>query len=174
MAEREALTADYVRSILHYDPDTGEFVWKDRGKSRDFWNVKYAGHKAGRINSRGYLIISIDNHPYSAHRLAWLYVTGEWPCGQIDHINGVRSENRFSNIREATSAENNRNSRMQSNNTCGFKGVHFDKSRERYRACIMVDGRRKWLGRFSTAKEAHESYARAAVQLHGEFARIKS
>jgi len=80
------ITQEYLKSILEYNPEIGEFIWKTRENVPKFWNTKYAGKKAGRINCNGYGQICIDHKHHSTHRLAWLYVHGELP-DQIDHIN---------------------------------------------------------------------------------------
>ena len=113
------LTAERLREVLDYGPDTGVFTWKIRTNSR----VK-VGDVAGALRPDGYIQISIDGRLHRAHRLAWLYVTGESPPDQIDHINGVRDDNRIANLRLATSAENKQNlRRAKSRNKTGFLGV---------------------------------------------------
>lgn len=116
-------------------------------------------------------LIRINRRLYMAHRLAWLYVTGTWPINHVDHINGNRSDNRFANLRAATSRENARNSRMRANNACGYKGVHYKKQLNKFVAQIHVDGRVYHLGVFGTAEEAHAAYCKAAREHFGEFAR---
>jgi hypothetical protein len=163
---REAhLTGEEVRRSLRYEADTGTFFWRI-----DTRNTA-AGDIAGSRQSRGYWHIKINRRLYMAHRLAWLYVTGEWPIGHIDHINGNRSDNRFVNLRVATNSENARNARMHINNACGYKGVHYKKRLNKFVAQINVGGRVYHLGVFQTAAEAHAAYWKAAKELFGEFAR---
>lgn len=100
------LTAERVRELLHYEPATGIFTRRIRTSNRT-----KVGAIVGADNGKGYLQISVDWRLYSAARLAWLYMTGEWPKEEIDHINRVRSDNRFSNLREATRSSNNCNRR---------------------------------------------------------------
>ncbi len=109
---------------------------------------------------------------YKAHRLAWFYMTGEWPPDQIDHIDGDRDNNRLVNLRKATNAQNGANARLSKNNSSGFKGVSFDTSVGRWRASIRRNRQLHYLGFFNTPEEAHAAYASAAVQLFGEFARM--
>jgi hypothetical protein len=164
--DREAcLTAAEVRRLLRYEPDTGTFFWRV-----DTRNTA-AGDIAGSRQSRGYWHIKINRHLYMAHRLAWLYVTGEWPVGHIDHINGNRSDNRFANLRIATNSENAWNSRIRVNNACGYKGVHYKRRLNKFVAQNNVSGRVHHLGVFKTAAEAHAAYRKAAEEHFGEFAR---
>jgi len=107
-----------------------------------------------------------------AHRLAWLYVTGSWPDFEVDHVNLDGTDNRWANLRLATSSQNQRNRRLQSNNTSGYKGVHKLKNNGKFLAYIKVHGKQKRLGIFDTAEQAYEHYVAAAEELHGEFSRI--
>lgn len=173
------LTAAYVRSILHYDPETGVFTWRRRPlehfetkRSCGTWNGRYAGNVAGRINI-GYVDIHISNTMYLAHRLAWLYMTGSWPKECIDHINMNRSDNRFCNLREATHSENKFNRPKQSKNTSGHKGVTLHKPNSKWVAKICANGKHRNLGYFDTREDAAAAYAKAARELHGEFARTE-
>ena len=126
---------------------------------------------AGYEEARGYRNIGIDGHVYRAHVLAWFYVKKRWPR-QIDHRNGVRTDNRFANLRLATTAQNQHNSRRQVNNTSGFKGVSYVKARYKWQAQIRVNGISLGLGHFDTPEQAYAAYCAAAMRLHGEFARL--
>jgi hypothetical protein len=151
--------------LLKYQADTGTFFWRVDTKNTS------AGDIAGSRQSRGYWHVKINRRLYMAHRLAWLYVTGDWPLAHIDHINGDRSDNRFANLRIGTNAENVRNSKMRSNNKCGYKGVHYKKAIKKFVAQISADGRVYHLGVFKTAAEAHAAYWKAAQERFGKFAR---
>lgn len=165
--DREArLTVAEVRRLLRYEPDTGTFFW------RIDTNKISAGNIAGCRQSRGYWQIRINRRLYMAHRLAWLYVTGEWPKANIDHINGDRSDNRFVNLRIATNSQNAWNSRRRINNACGYKGVHYKKRLNKFVAQINVHGRVYHLGVFETPEGAHAAYCKAAKEHFGEFARV--
>ncbi len=142
---------DLVLSLLHYEPATGVFTWK-RGPR--------AGLRAGSVDkTAGYEQIGIDGKLYRSHRLAWLYVHGSWPAGQIDHINGVRDDNRMANLRDASSDTNNQNRKgANKNNGSGLLGAHFDARTGRYMASIMKKRRQIFIGRFDTAEQAHAAH----------------
>ena len=158
------LTAERLRELLRYDPETGIFT---AAVARANLN---AGDIAGCPNAGGYIHIRIDYARYGAHRLAWLWMTGAWPNEKIDHINGDKADNRWCNLREATSAQNCWNRQKASNNTSGFKGVHWHKAHGRWVARIMIDGKRRHLGAFDTPEEAYAAYCNAARRDHCEFA----
>lgn len=161
------LTADRLREVVDYNVTTGVFTWKIISKYR--LAISSVGDIAGCLNRGGYYKIGIDNHVYLAHRLAFLYMTGEWPKHQIDHINRVTHDNRWVNLREATHAQNIRNSKIKSTNTAGFKGIR--KNNKGWIARIWVNGKRLYLGQFSSREEAHTSYVTAAIEHFGEYAR---
>lgn len=162
----ECLTAARVRELFEYAPETGIFTRRiatgHRGCNR-------AGERAGRLNQLGYRQIGIDGARFQEHRLAWLYVTGDWPLAFIDHINGVRDDNRFSNLRDVSRTVNAYNQRNpKSNNlTGGFLGVSFDKKAGKFKACIHANGKQKQIGRFETAELARDAYRAAKPLVHG-------
>jgi len=175
MAEREALTAAYVRSILDYNHETGVFTWRARERcsfQRDLsyhqWISCFSGKEAGCIHKKGYVHIVIRNKQYKAHRLAWLYVTGEWPKDQIDHRDGDRSNNRWRNLRESSNAENLQNLSKFTSNSGRLLGVSkFSASKHKpWKAQIRVNGDLHYLGIYATQELAHEAYARAKNSLH--------
>jgi hypothetical protein len=179
-APRNDLRADYVQSILDYEPGTGDFRWRSRPREQfkswhEYcrWNTRYAGTLAGSLNGDGYRCIMIDGRDYKAHRIACLYVSGEWPVAQIDHVNERKADNRFVNLRKATASENKRNSKRHVDNTSGFKGVGWHKQRGKWRAQIMLCGCCHHLGYFVTPEAAHAAYCEASARLHGEFGRVK-
>jgi hypothetical protein len=167
------LTAERLREILYYDPGTGVFRYR-----RNRGGGKLKGDIAGFIspksdaNGGGYRIIAIEGREYGAHRLAWLYMTGAWPTGRVDHKNTIRDDNRFDNLREATHSQNMANKNLQANNTSGLKGVTWNKNARKWVASIQANGKQRHLGLFLTAKSAHDAYCRAAYELFGSFARI--
>lgn len=154
------LTADRLRDVLRYDPATGIFVWVVL-----LSNKGPIGAAAGSTDKHGYINIGIDNKEYKAHRLAWLYVTSEWPKTGIDHRNGVPSDNRFINLREAPQAINAQNERKaRHTNKTGLLGV--SKSGKKFKAQIMLAGKQHNLGRYETPEVAHAVYIIAKRQLH--------
>lgn len=158
------LSVEELRRIAHYDPETGEFTWlQDRGRA-----------KAGTKAKRGwgpYVMLRIGTKLYLAHRLAWLYVHGEFPKGYIDHINCDQSDNRLANLREATHQQNLCNRGKNKNNTTGYKGVYLVEP-GKYKAVIKENGKSKHLGIFDNPVSASQVYSAAAHRLHGEFARV--
>jgi hypothetical protein len=165
-AIKRDLTAEYVRSILDYDPETGEFRWKEDRKGQ-----KTRGMIAGATTKGGYRIISIWKVRYLAHRLAWLIMTGSWPIDQIDHINHDPADNRWVNLRAATYTQNQQNSRSMKHGV-RYKGVHQDG--ERWVAYITINKKRRHLGQFGSAEDAALAYNEAAMLAFGEFAHLNT
>lgn len=165
------LTAEYVRSILDYDPETGVFTWRCRPEKSPQWNGAWAGKRAGTRNSvTGYVQITVDGRRYYGHRLAWLYAHGAWPKGEVDHKDGDRAGNRIANLRPATKAQNMANAGPHRRNTSGARGVYWDAKWGRWYAQIMVNRRVFNLGRFDTLEEAAAARRAAEAKHLGEFA----
>lgn len=169
---RNDLTAEYLRSILDYDPDIGIFRWKIRvpGKGGMIEIGDIAGNTCA---DRGYVRIGIDGHTYYAHRLAYLWMTGEWPSTLIDHRNHSTDDNRWSEIRPATHANNVHNRRIDPRNTSGAKGVStyfLAGGRTIYRAWIGINRKSIYIGTFDTLAQASAAYDAKAMELFGEFA----
>lgn len=159
------MTASELRELLRYDPETGEFVWlQDRGRN------PRSGRRAGAVTSENRIIIRVNYRIYFAHRLAWLYMTGEWPERLVDHIDGNPSNNRWRNLRAATPAQNAMNSRRKPNKVSGIVGVHFFKQYGMWRSCISANGQTRFLGYFREIEDARAAYEAARRDLHGEFA----
>ena len=160
------MTQEELKQILYYDPNTGEFRWLN------YRHGIRADGIAGHETTKGRIEIEIDGKVYQAPRLAYLYVTGKWPECQIDHINCIRNDNRWDNLRNATQSQNQANRPPRKGKKFKLKGVsikpHLPKP---YVAQICKDGKYYHLGCFSTEEEAHEAYRKAANKLHGEFAR---
>jgi len=155
-------TQEELQELFDYIPFTGEFFRRVGVRGI---NGK-AGSSAGTMTYQGYLTISIRQVTYRAHHLAWLYVHGYWPT-MLDHKNGNRADNRISNLREATSEDNNRNRICV--NTTGFKGV--TKVGKRWKARTEIGGKIKHLGTFDTAEEAGAAYDVYVSVIAGEFHR---
>lgn len=160
------LTQNHLKELFHYCPDSGLFTRRVSPNNR----VK-AGDVAGCVSGDGYLRIRIDRKLYLAHRLAWLYQTGDWPKKKtIDHINRVRADNRWLNLREATDSENQANRPAQRNNASGRKGVCWDKRDNNWRVQIVCDGHQYYLGQFDNLEEAAAMFEGASKLIRGEFA----
>ena len=152
-----------LREALSYCPITGIFTNRiNRRKAR-------AGEIAG-WTSGGRCCIRLDGEEYLAHRLAWFYITAQWPF-EIDHKDLDRTNNCWTNLRECSHHQNLCNRPIHKNNKCGFKGVHIIGSNGRYRARLRWHGELVLDACFATAEEAHATYAAKAKELHGEFAR---
>ena len=160
------LTQEQLKELLSYDADTGIFV---RLKSSGGQGI---GSIAGGISPKGYIRIQMARKQYGAHRLAFLYMTGEFPVDQVDHINGVKDDNRWLNLRQATGSQNMSNQGRPITNTSGFKGVSWKKRDKKWKAQIMHMNRAIYLGYFTTPEAAHQAYVEAAEKLHGNFANI--
>ena len=169
------ISADEVRALLHYDPVTGIFRWKVRETVKRNWNTRYAGKVAGahRNGKSRHIQIVIHKRIYLAHRLAWLYVTGEWPTSQIDHKDTNQSNNKWLNLRKASQPQNMMNRGKNKNNKSGFKGVYKETHTGLWVARITANRHIYILGRYSSPEMAHAAYRAAATRLHGEFARTK-
>ena len=159
------LTQEQLKELLSYDPETGIFTWlKAVSKS-----VR-VGSIAGSFDKKGYIRIGLLRRRYSAHRLAFLYMTGSFPPNDTDHINGVRNDNRWINLRQATNSENQRNQGKPITNTSGYKGVSWNKRAKKWLAKIKHMNHDIHLGYFDSPEAAHQAYIEAAEKLHGDFA----
>jgi len=146
------LTQEILKSLLQYDPISGLFTNKT---TRSYKAL--AGKESGYIcSNHGYVIIKIKNKAYKAHRLAFLYMTGNFPLEFVDHINGIRSDNRWINLREATNQQNIRNTRVRKNTKSGFKGVLWDYRWKKWVAYCQANGKRHFLGSSSTPEGAYK------------------
>jgi hypothetical protein len=152
------LTAERVRELLTYDPETGAFRWKTTGSHRN----PYANREEAGCRGRRYRMIGVGGRLYVAHRLAWLLMTGDWPQHQVDHKNGNGFDNRWSNLRSATQSQNVCNRRIDGRNKVGKTGVQRHSS-GRWRAYISLS--------FSSKEEAIEARKKMEALFHGEFVR---
>lgn len=155
------LTADRLRELVSYDPATGEMRWRVRASQRC-----RAGDLVGSAHVDGYRATCIEGRACLLHRVIWLYVHGEWPVSQIDHINGDRADNRLANLRPATPAQQTGNTRRYSRNTSGVKGVSWYAKGRKWHAQVGV----KHLGYFDTKEDAADAYQLGAAEYFGEYA----
>lgn len=160
------LTLDLLRQAVRYERESGNFYWLNDRRS----GAK-ADSLAGGINGRGYRTIGLFGRFYYAHRLAWLLENGEWPLLGIDHIDGDCGNNRISNLRPCDQSENRANSKKQSRNSSGAKGVFWIKSTKRWKVQIKCKGQLFFVGNFTDKDAAISAYFEKAKELFGEFAR---
>jgi len=173
------VTVDIVREFLDYNPETGKFRWKfrDRKYCKDdrswkIWNSKNAGNSTGNPHHSGYQVIIIFKKRYQAHRLAWLYVYGEWPENDLDHINHIKDDNRIENLRDVTNSQNHMNRSIQTGRTSQYKGVSWHKRDQKWMAQIKINGKKKYLGYFTIEEDAAKAYDKAALEHFGEYANL--
>jgi hypothetical protein len=153
------ITQKELKELLQYNENTGIFTWLcDRGTN------KVKNKIAGSIHSDGYIIIRINRKEYLAHRLAWFYVYREWPKGQIDHINGIKNDNRITNLRNVTNRENCQNYTIHRNGK--LVGATYKKAKNKWQSQIQINGKAKHLGLYNTEQEAHEAYLLKARELN--------
>jgi len=167
-----------VRSLIDCNVATGKLYWKERPvelfretskrsaqNNCNLWNSKNAGQEAFITPStRGYLQGCFYNKIYQAHRVVWLWVHERWPENDIDHLDGDKTNNCIDNLADKTPLENNKNRAFNTNNTSGYKGVFWNKERQKWRAQIFADGRQFYLGLYETKEEAFSAYVSAAKQ----------
>lgn len=159
------LTQERLKEILHYNRHVGVFVWRDKTRPRTY------GKTAGSaVKNKGYVKLHIDGKDYPAHRLAWMYVHGEFPDGQIDHTDGDKSNNLISNLRVVTQAQNSMNMKRNASNTSGIKGVCFCKEKGKWEAAISRGGKRVYREWFDTAAEAGLALKDKRSAIHAEYA----
>ena len=160
----DTLTQSRLKDLIHYDPHTGAFTW---AKARPGAAL---GAPCGRVSkTTGYRDIGVDKKLHRANRLAWLYMTGEWPDGQVDHKNRIKHDDRWDNLRLATRSQNGANVDTKESNTSGHVGVSWDKGRQKWLAQIRIGGIKKNLGRFTEKADAIAKYQEAAKSEFGEF-----
>lgn len=155
------LTLERLRQLLSYNPETGIFTWLACRRG----TIK-TGDTAGGYTDKGYLTIKVDGVKYCAHRLAWLYVYGEFTDGDLDHKDQKKDNNRIGNLRIVTRSQNQQNRPLQSNNTTGLRGVYRCNRTNKWRAHIKTGGHQKHLGSFDTAEAAYAAYCSEAAKVH--------
>lgn len=177
------LTAEYVRQVLDYNPETGDMIWRERpvthfrkGKHsaervRDMWNATWVGKIAGATGDQGRKLIRLDGHLYKAHRLIWLWMMGDWPDGEVDHRDLNKGNNRWTNLRLATHAQNNMNKPLQKNNVSGLKGVSWSSRDKAWAAEVRDQAVRLRKAGFKSKELAAAWVCEQRAALHGQFAR---
>lgn len=161
MEKYRAIKPETLHDLLTYDPLTGLLTWMSR-PGKDSWNARYAGREAmTNLDHNGYRRSRIFGIPVAAHRVIWAMAHGAWPEGDIDHINGDKTDNRLANLREVTRQGNNRNMSRRKDNTSGITGVSWDRARQLWVARIKHNGRYKALGRFHSVEAAAVARERA-------------
>jgi AP2 domain-containing protein/HNH endonuclease len=161
------LTADRLREMLHYEPYTGDWIWLVKPNKNICIGEPAGGRGRG---GRSRLRIAIDGKRYFGSRLAVLYMTGEWPAGQVDHFDRDFTNDKWGNLRDATITQNQGNRRINKNNTSGFKGVSWSKQHNKWLAVIQRYGKTRHVGLFSSIEEAANAYDMAAKEYFGAFA----
>lgn len=156
----QILTQERLRFLLDYDPATGQFTRKVKVKNQP------AGTVVGTKEPRGYLKCSIDGHVHKLHRLAWFYMHGVWPIGQIDHINHVTSDNRIANLRDVSCAQNHQNRARNTKSASGHLGVTWHKRDCRWQAHIEINGKAIHLGQFADLADAIAARKQAEFEHH--------
>lgn len=169
----KSLSSEQLKALISYDEKSGVFTWLPRpnnSRANKIFNSRSSGKVAGVKCPRGYVYIKTRPHGlFSASRLAWLYVNGEWPSNEIDHINGRTDDNRIENLRNATRSQNGANRGKHKNNSTGFKGV--TKKKNKWTACVAINKKRFRLGSFDTPEAAYEAYLQKSKEVQKEFAR---
>lgn len=157
------LTQKLLKEELSYDEHTGQFKSLKHHK----FSKRYIGDIVGSTKTNGYIEVYLLKKYYQAHRLAWFYIYGKWPSNQIDHINGIKSDNRLCNLREANYSENAQNLiKSKITNTTKLLGVRKKKNRNGYEASIKLNGKSYYLGYFKNAIDAHTAYIDAKRKYH--------
>jgi len=159
---KSSLSQAELKHALHYDPSTGIFTWIKSGQGRTVGSV------AGSVNRNRYRRITINRKLLLAHRLAWLYVYGEWPTGDIDHLNGLRDDNRIINLRDVSRIVNCRNAKKPKTNTSGITGVYWHKRHKNWHAYIRSNGKNVHLGCFACKYRA-ASVRHLAMEIEGGY-----
>jgi len=165
-----------ANALFRYDEESGSLRWKEDRiaplKSGNAIVVAKAGEIAGGKRPDGYVAVLIGGKSYLAHRVVWLLTHGSWPRKHLDHVNGIRCDNRIANLRQANDSQNGMNRAAQANSKSGVKGVSWSERDRRWVARIKAEGKYRSLGYYRTIHEAAAAYANAARRFHQEFARV--
>lgn len=181
MATAPIPTPDEIKQLFDYDPTTGDVLYKPRPltwfiatddpalreRTHRTWNGKYPGTAAGIKGGNGYLTTALHGKRLSLHRIAWVIAHGEWPKGDIDHINGDRADNRIENLRSVTRGENSRNRAKGRNNVSGVPGVTFYTKYKKWMAKFEFKGRTHFVGYFESKAEAAAAIRKKRLDVGG-------
>jgi hypothetical protein len=157
------LTQEKLKEHLHYNPETGVWTWIKSPRSK-----VQVGDTTGHIDVHGYVEIGFLNRIHKAHRLAWIYMTGENPKSDLDHINNIKHDNRWVNLRLATRPQNVYNSKLRSDNTSGYRGVSYKANVKKWCVQVTYKGKRR-IKTYDTKEEAIAIYAALAEHIQGDF-----
>lgn len=158
----QSLTHERLVELVNYDAETGEFSWRQTRSGRRSGTF-------GFVEKNGYSRVCIDGERYLLHRLAWFYVTGKFPVNQLDHIDRNNGNNRFFNLREATSSENNMNVGVRQSNSSGATNIWYEPDRMKFRVGVKARGKTHYAGRFDTFDAALVARNDLVQKLHQEF-----
>lgn len=164
-AQEELLT------LFRYDEVSGKIFRRSR-EGNNWFNSRFAGSEAGYESADGYIKIKYQGASYLAQRIIWKMVTGFDPEGSVDHIDGVKNNNRWGNLRDVTHDQNMWNAKLFHNNTSGYRGVSFIQSHGMWRAAISVNGKKKHIGYFESAEAAHAAFVDESTKVRDEYARV--
>jgi len=156
----QIITQEYLKELFSYDGE--QLIWIRRRQG-----IK-VGSIAGCLDAEGYRIIRVDGKNYKSHRLIWLWVYGEWPQEQIDHVNGKRDDNKITNLRDVSQSINLRNSKKQKNNTSGITGVYWSKKYGNWSAIVFQGGEKRFLGAYDCKYRA-ASIRHFAMEIEGNY-----
>lgn len=168
-----------LRKLLRYEPDSGLLFWRERSpelfptkRAHAMWNTRFVGKRAFITDCHGYCQGAVFGRAYMAHRVIWAMETNAWPRAEIDHINNVRTDNRWVNLRQATRQQNGRNRPSHRNASSKYLGVSWYKPTKKWRSTIVVGRIQSHLGYFESENDAALAYDHAAERLFGEFANL--
>lgn len=181
MANSALPTPEEIKQLFEYEPSTGRVIYKPRPlswfvptedpslreRTHNVWNRKHPGTPAGIKDGGGYLTTALHGKRLALHRIAWAIVHGEWPEGDIDHINGDRADNRLANLRHVTRAENLRNRAKSSNNVSGIPGVTFYTKYQKWMAKFEYKGRTHFVGYFENKDDAASAIRQKRLEVGG-------
>jgi hypothetical protein len=168
----KSISPDELRALLRYEPETGKLFWRPRraelfktDNASKIWNSRFPDTEAFTTpDKNGYLRGTLYGKPFASHRVIWAMCLGEWPDGQIDHVNGIPNDNRIENLRLVNNLQNHKNRKLHRTNTSGVMGVTWYKRHAKWHAWIVVSGKRVHLGYFGAIEEAIKARKIAEAQ----------